>query len=287
MWALVKALPGKNIGENTMSRLDGKVALITGGARGIGAAIAKRFVEDGAKIVISDVQKELLEQVGHSLKSGTVATCAGDVTKFEDVQKMVAETVKFGGKIDILVNNAGIDPGGSILDIDIALWKKILDVNLNGPFLCMRAALPEMIKKGGGSIVNIASLAGVRCLPSMPAYCASKGGLIQLALQCALEYGPKGIRSNVVAPGATKTEMLTNAMKSLSEAIKKDAFEVLAESVPLRRAAAPSEITGACSFLASDDAAFITGAVLLVDGGAAIVDISGASVAKAGVGWGV
>ena len=91
-----------------------------------------------------------------------------------------------------------------------------------------------MIKQGGGSIVNIASLAGVRCLPSMPAYCASKGGLIQLALQCALEYGPKGIRSNVVAPGATRTEMLINAMKGLSEAIKKDAFEVLTESVPLR-----------------------------------------------------
>jgi NAD(P)-dependent dehydrogenase (short-subunit alcohol dehydrogenase family) len=268
-------------------RLDGKVALITGGARGIGAAIAKRFVADGAKIVISDVQKDLLEGVAKSLKSGMVATCTGDVTNWDDVQKMVKETVKFGGKIDVLVNNAGIDPGGSILDIDIALWKKILDVNLNGPFLCMRAAIPEMIKQGAGSIVNIASLAAVRCLPSMPAYCASKGGLIQLALQAALEYGPKGIRCNVVAPGATKTEMLTNAMSSLSKAIKKDAFEVLAESVPLRRAATPDEITGACSFLASDDAAFITGAVLMVDGGAAIVDVSGASVARAGVGWGV
>jgi len=270
-----------------MSRLDGKVALITGGGRGIGAAIAKRFVDDGAKIVISDIQKDLLEGVVKSLKPGMVAACAGDVTNWDDVQKMVKETVKFGGKIDILVNNAGIDPGGSILDIDIALWKKVLDVNLNGPFLCMRAAIPEMIKQGGGSIVNIASLAGVRCLPTMPAYCASKGGLIQLALQCALEYGPKGIRSNVVAPGATKTEMLKNAMKSLSEAIKRDAFEVLAESVPMRRAADPSEITGACSFLASDDAAFVTGAVLLVDGGAAIVDVSGASVSRVASGWGV
>jgi len=274
-----------------MSRLDGKVALITGGGRGIGAAIAKRFVEDGAKIVISDIQKPLLDETANSLKSGNVATCAGDVTNWDDVQKMVAETVKFGGKIDILVNNAGIDPGGSIIDIDIALWKKILDVNLNGPFLCMRASLPEMIKQGGGSIVNIASLAGVRCLPSMPSYCASKGGLIQLALQCALDYGPKGIRSNVVAPGATRTDMLINAMKGLSEALKKDAFEVLTESVPLRRAAEPYEITGACSFLASDDAAFISGAVLLVDGGAAIVDVSGASVSKAGESsgssWGV
>jgi NAD(P)-dependent dehydrogenase (short-subunit alcohol dehydrogenase family) len=267
--------------------LDGKVALITGGARGIGAAIAKRFIADGAKVVISDIEKGGLEKTAQSLKSNMVATCAGDVTNFDEVQKMVKETVKFGGKINVLVNNAGIDPGGSILDIDVALWKKILDVNLNGPFLCMRAAIPEMIKQGGGSIVNIASLAGVRCLPSMPAYCASKGGLIQLALQAALEYGPKGIRSNVVAPGATRTEMLINAMKGLSEAIKKDAFEVLTESVPLRRAATPDEISGACSFLASDDSAFVTGAVLLVDGGAAIVDVSGASVARAGVGWGV
>jgi meso-butanediol dehydrogenase / (S,S)-butanediol dehydrogenase / diacetyl reductase len=268
-------------------RLDGKVALITGGGRGIGAAIAKRFVDDGAKIVISDIRKELLDEVVKSLKPGMALACAGDVTKYEDVQRMVAETVKFGGKIDILVNNAGIDPGGSILDIDIELWKKILDVNLNGPFYCMRAAIPEMIKQGGGSIVNIASLAGVRCLPSMPAYCSSKGGLLQLSAQAALEYGPKGIRSNVVAPGATKTEMLVNAMKSLSEAIKKDAFEVLTESVPLRRGAEPEEITGAVSFLASDDASFINGAFLLVDGGASIVDVSGASVAKAGVGWGV
>ncbi len=268
-------------------RLDGKVALITGGGRGIGAAIAKRFVDDGAKIVISDIRKDLLDNVVKSLKKGAVAACAGDVTKFDDVKNMVEQTVKFGGKIDILVNNAGIDPGGSIVDIEIDLWKKILDVNLNGPFLCMKAAIPYMIKQGGGSIVSIASLAGVRCLPSMPAYCASKGGLIQLALQAALEYGPKGIRSNVVAPGATKTEMLTEAMAGLSKAIKKDAFEVLTESVPLRHAATPEQITGACSFLASDDAAFISGAVLMVDGGAAIVDVSGASVARAGVGWGV
>lgn len=268
-------------------KLEGKVALITGGARGIGAAIAKRFVDDGAKVVISDILKDSLEGVAKSLKAGMVATCVADVTKFDDAKKMVDETVKFGGKIDVLVNNAGIDPGGTIVDIDIDLWKKIVDVNLNGPFLCMRAAIPQMIKQGGGSIISIASLAGVRCLPSMPAYCASKGGLIQLALQAALEYGPKGIRSNIVAPGATKTEMLTEALSSLSKAIKKDAFEVLAESVPLRRAATPNEITGACSFLASDDSSFVTGAVLMVDGGAAIVDVSGASVARAGVGWGV
>jgi NAD(P)-dependent dehydrogenase (short-subunit alcohol dehydrogenase family) len=274
-------------------RLDGKVALITGAGRGIGAAIAKRFVDDGAKVLLTDILAKELEAVAKSLKRGMAATCVGDVTNFEDVQKMVDATVKFGGKIDVLVNNAGIDPGGSIVDIPIAQWKKIMDVNLNGPFYCMRAAIPHMIKQGGGSIVSIASLAAVRCLPTMPAYCASKGGLVQLALQAALEYGPNKIRSNVVCPGATKTEMLTKAMRGLSEVVKKDAFEVLAENVPLRRAATPDEITGACSFLASDDSAFITGAVLMVDGGAAIVDVSGASLtqalARAGAagGWGV
>jgi NAD(P)-dependent dehydrogenase (short-subunit alcohol dehydrogenase family) len=145
-----------------------------------------------------------------------------------------------------------------------------------------------MIKQGGGSIVNIGSLAGVRSLPSMPAYCTSKGALLQLSAQCALEYGPQKIRSNVVAPGATRTEMLVNAMASLSKMINKNALEeVLPESVPLRHPANTEEIAGAVSFLASDDSAFITGTMLLVDGGAAIVDVSGASVARAGAGWGV
>jgi NAD(P)-dependent dehydrogenase (short-subunit alcohol dehydrogenase family) len=271
-------------------KLKGKTALITGASRGIGKAIAKRFVEEGAEIVISDILAAGLQKTAaelNKIKAGSTLAAVGDVTKFEDVQKMVAKTVKFGGRIDILVNNAGIDPGGSIVDIPIEQWKKILDVNLNGPFYCMRAAIPEMIKKGGGSIVNIGSLAGVRSLPSMPAYCSSKGGLLQLSAQCALEYGPQKIRSNVVAPGATRTEMHVNAMASLSKAINKDALEVMTESVPLRHPAETDEIAGAVVFLASDDASFITGAMLLVDGGAAIVDVSGASVARAGVGWGV
>ena len=263
-------------------RLDGKTALITGGSRGIGAAIAKRFVNDGAKIVVSDILKDELEKTVaalNALKAGSALACVGDVTKFEDVQRMVAETVKFGGRIDILVNNAGIDPPGSIVDIPIEQWKKILDVNLNGPFYGMRAAIPEMIKQGGGSIVNVGSLAGVRCLPSMPAYCTSKGGLLQLSAQCALDYGAKNIRSNVVAPGATRTEMLMTA-------IGQDGMNTIAESVPLRKTASTDEITGAVSFLASDDASFVNGAMLLVDGGAAIVDVSGAFLAKASGGWG-
>jgi NAD(P)-dependent dehydrogenase (short-subunit alcohol dehydrogenase family) len=250
-------------------RLDGKVALITGAGRGIGEAIATRFVDDGAKVVISDIREDLIDIVVKRLKPGMAAACVGDVTKLDDVKKMVKKTISFGGKIDILVNNAGIDPPGTIVDVDVDQWKKVLDVNLTGPFLCMKAAIPCMIKQGGGSIVNIASLAGIRCLPDMPAYCASKGGLIQLALQAALQYGPDKIRSNVVAPGATNTPMLL-------EAVGKDGIKKLGKSIPLRRTADSKEITGACSFLASDDSSFVNGAVLLVDGGVSTIDHSGA-----------
>jgi NAD(P)-dependent dehydrogenase (short-subunit alcohol dehydrogenase family) len=255
--------------------LNGKVALVTGGGRGIGAAIAKRFIEDGAKVVISDIVKEWLDLFAKSLKTDGVATCTGDVTRLDDAKKMVDNTINFGGKIDILVNNAGIDPGGTIVDVDVDLWKKVLDVNLTGPFLCMKAAIPHMIEQGGGSIVNIASLAGIRCLPDMPAYCASKAGLIHLARQAALQYGPKNIRSNVVAPGATRGEMLLNA-------IGKNKVEKLATSIPLGRIADPKEIAAACSFLASDDSSFVNGAVFLVDGGVSVVDHSGAVLDK----WG-
>jgi NAD(P)-dependent dehydrogenase (short-subunit alcohol dehydrogenase family) len=267
-------------------QLDGKTALITGGGRGIGAAIAKRFINDGAKVVVSDIRSDLLADISASLKTSNLSTVAGDVTNFDDVKNMVDATVRFGGKIDVLVNNAGIDNAGSVLDMDVNLWKKILDVNLTGPFLCIKAAIPHMIKQGGGSIINIASLAGVRCMRNMPAYCASKGGLIQLARQIALEYGPIKIRSNVVAPGATKTEMLVKSVNADGAPGARDIFEVMAESVPLRRAALPSEIAGICSFLAGDDSSFVTGAVLMADGGAAIVDVADASLARSGSGWG-
>ena len=188
-------------------KLEGKVALITGGGRGIGAAIAKRFVDDGAKIVISDIRDDLLQGVKKSLKAGMVETCAGDVTNFDDVKKMVAATVKFGGKIDVLVNNAGIDPGGSILDIDIALWKKILDVNLNGPFLCMRAASRSMTGQGSGHIISVASIAGVRGRDGQANYASSKAGLIGLTKAAAKEFGGANIQVNCVLPGLLPTDM--------------------------------------------------------------------------------
>ena len=268
--------------------LKGKVALITGGGTGIGAAIAERYVKEGAKVCITGRRQEKLKEVANSLPEGSVLTIQGDVTSPEDTRRMVAEAVKFGGKLNVLVNNAGMDPPGSITEVDIALWKQVIDTNLTGPFLAMRAAIPEMRKAGGGSIINMASLAGIRVIPAMPAYCSSKGGLIMLTQEAALDYGPE-IRCNVVCPGAVATEMLRHAMTPLANALKTNtdgALNTLTKFTPLKRAGKPEEIAGICAYLASDDSTFMTGAVLVLDGGASIIDPNGAAVASAGINWG-
>jgi meso-butanediol dehydrogenase/(S,S)-butanediol dehydrogenase/diacetyl reductase len=276
--------------NNTNMRLKGKVALITGGGTGIGTALAKRFVAEGAKICITGRRQAMLDKVAQSLPAGTVTTCAGDVTKLEDAERMVNTAIAFGGKLDAVVNNAAIDPGGTVTDIDPALWKQVLDINVNGPFFVMRAAIPRMIKTGGGSIINVSSLGGLRCLPGMSAYCTSKAALNMLTQQAALDYGPSKIRCNVVCPGATSTEMLIEALSPLAQALKTDVngvFDRITANVPLRRVATPDEMTGVCVFLASDDSSFMTGAVITVDGGASIVDVSGAALSSVGVNWGV
>ena len=270
--------------------LKGKTALITGGGTGIGAAIAKRFIQDGAKICITGRRQEVLETAAQSLPTDGVATCAGDVTKVADVDRMVETALKLEGRLDVLVNNAGIDPGGTVTDLDVELWQKVIDINLTGSFLTMKASIPHMIEAGGGSIINISSLGGLRCLPGMAAYCTSKGALNMLTRQAALDYGPYKVRCNAVCPGATRTEMLEEALTPLTEVLKTDVdgvFDCISSNVPLHRVATPDEITGICSFLASDDSSFMTGSVLLIDGGAAIVDVSGAALSSAGVNWGV
>ena len=270
--------------------LKGKTALITGGGTGIGAAIAKRFTADGAKVCITGRREAVLDKVAQSLPKEMVATCPGDVSKYEDVERMVETALKLGGGLDTLVNNAGIDPGGTITDMDQGLWKKVIEVNLIGSFMTMRASIPHMIKGGGGSVINISSLGGLRCLPGMSAYCTSKGALNMLTKQAALDYGPFNVRCNAVCPGATRTEMLEEALSPLTEALSTDVdgvFACIASNVPLRRVATPDEISGLCSYLASDDSSFMTGSVLLIDGGSAVVDVSGAALSSAGVNWGV
>lgn len=271
-------------------KLGGKVALITGGGTGIGTAITEQFVAEGAKICITGRRQAMLDKVAQALPSGSVTTCSGDVTKYDDVKRMVQTTLTFGGRLDVVVNNAGIDPGGTVTDLDPDVWRRVIDVNLTGSFLVMKACIPHLIKGGGGSIINISSLGGLRCLPGMPAYCASKAALIMLSKQAALDYGPFKVRCNAVCPGATRTAMLEEALRPLAESLGTDVdgvFSRISSNVPLHRVAAPDEVSGICAYLASDDSSFMTGSVLLLDGGASVVDISGAALSSVGVKWGV
>jgi meso-butanediol dehydrogenase / (S,S)-butanediol dehydrogenase / diacetyl reductase len=273
------------------SKLDlkGKVALITGGGTGIGTAIARRFVADGARVCITGRRQHLLEKVARSLPPDSVTTCAGDVTRLEDAERMAAQAVNFGHKLDVLVNNAGIDPPGTVAEVDPDLWKSVIEVNLVGSFYMMKAAIPHLLKNGGGSIINISSLAGLRCIPAMSAYCTSKAALIMLTQQAALDYGKSKIRCNAVCPGGIRTEMLENSMTPLANTLKTDVSGALAKMTslsPLQRVGSPEEVTGICSYLASDDSAFTTGAVFAIDGGASIVDVNGAALSNLGMGWG-
>ena len=262
-------------------KLDNKVALITGGGSGIGAAIAERFVADGAKVCITGRRKEMLEKVARSLPSEKITVCAGDVSRAEDITKMIDATVKFGGKLDVLVNNAAITNPSPVADLDSKMWEDVIRVNLTGPLMLMKASIPHMLKVGKGSIINIASIGGMRCLPGMPAYCTSKAGLIMLTQQTALDYGRANIRCNAVCPGGVKTEMTKKDFGQFGKMlnIEPDKFiDQIALDTPLKRFAASSEIGGLCSYLASDDSSFMTGSVITIDGGAAYVDVVGASI---------
>jgi len=266
--------------------LKGKMALITGGGTGIGAAIARRFVNEGAKVGIIGRRRQKLEQVAKALPEGSVLIFPGDVSRYEDIKAAVAAALKFGGKLDILVNCAARESRGSVTELEPAEWRRVIEVNLTAPFLMMRECLPHIIDAGGGSVINIASLGGLRCVPALPAYCTSKAGLIMLTQQAALDYGPYKVRCNAVCPGATKTDMLGGLIVPLSKKLGTDkagGYAYFTKNVPLRRACEPDEIAALCAYLASDESSFMTGAALIIDGGAAIVDISGAAVSNAGL----
>ncbi len=265
-------------------RLDGKVAIVTGGGTGIGRAVAERFVADGAYVCISGRRSELLEQVAAALPPDHIKICPADVSDATAVARIVTTALAFGRGLQVLVNNAGMEqPMAGVVDLDPALWSRVIEVNLTGPFLMMKAVIPHMIEAGGGSIINISSLAGLVNPPGLPAYCASKGGLISLTKQVAVDYGPRNVRCNVVCPGATKTEMIVGAMTPFAEACGLTVEDVLAtfsRDIPLQRVSSPEEIAGLCSYLASDDSSFLTAAVIPLDGGAVAVDVSGAAIGR-------
>ena len=270
--------------------LEGKIALITGGGTGLGAATARLFVEEGAKVVISGRRIEILEKVTDGLPKGSALAFRGDVTDPEQSQAMVEATIKFGGRIDVLVNNAGTGaPGGKVVDLTAEQWQQMINVNLTGQFLMMKAALPEMIKTGGGTIVNIASLAALRCIPGMAAYTATKAGVIGLTQAVALDYGNDNIRANAVCPGLIWTEGMERGAAGMAKMLDTDiagAMNFMTKFNPLPRPSKPEEIAKAVLFLAGDDSSYMTGAVMVVDGGACVVDPCGSAVSSMGTSWG-
>lgn len=262
-------------------RLDGRVALVTGAASGIGAATTERLIADGAKVCMTDIQEERLEKHAGSFPSASVAFFAGDVSNGDHVRGMVDAALALGGRIDILVNSAAIDPTGPEVSSDLSFWRRIHDVNLTGPYLTMKAVIPHMIEAGGGSIVNISSLSAIRFMPGRAAYTSAKGGLVSLSQQVAVEYGPVGIRCNVICPGAIRTPLFEHNTRPLAEGAGKDAewvYEKFTAFSPLRRIGRPEEIASICSFLASDDSSLMTGGVLIADGGTSVVDANGAAI---------
>jgi meso-butanediol dehydrogenase / (S,S)-butanediol dehydrogenase / diacetyl reductase len=270
-------------------QLEGKVALITGGGTGIGEALARRFVAEGATVCITGRRGEKLEEVASCLRDGSCHAIAGDVRSEADTRRMVDEALAVSGRLDVLVNNAAANLAGTVVDMGLDTWQEMLDTNLTGPFLLMKAAIPHMVAAGGGSIVNMASLAGVVCVPGSPGYCATKAGLIHLTKQVALDYGKDGIRCNVVCPGPVRTAMLEYNLTPMAEALGTDlddVFRQLPRFMPLRRVATPEEICGICVYLAGDDSAYMTGSTIMIDGGTHYVDAFAAAVGEAGVNWG-
>lgn len=268
--------------------LTGKVALVTGGGSGIGAGIARRLAKDGAKVVIAGRRENMLQKVADSAPEGSIKICPSDVMNPADVERMVKTAVDFGGKLNVLVNDAGIDNPGNVVDIELEMWNKVIATNLTGPMLTIKNAIPYMIKAGGGSIINISSLAGVRCIPNMPAYCASKAGLNHFTKQVALDYGKDNIRANVICPGATKS-FLENPPEPLSEEQKAGMsswFDSATKYSPIKRAGNTSDIASMVSFLASDESTIMTGAEIVIDSGTHIVDVNGVALANTGANWG-
>jgi meso-butanediol dehydrogenase / (S,S)-butanediol dehydrogenase / diacetyl reductase len=237
-----------------MSRLDGRTAIVTGGGSGIGQAICRRFASEGATVVVADLVRERAEEVAAEIGGRAVQA---DVTVAADVERMAAEA----GRADVLVNNAGGGMADDLLEIDEDEWDADVELNLKSAYLCSKAVLPGMIERGSGVIVNIVSVNGLAFFANEP-YSAAKAGLISLTRSMATRYGRHGVRAVAIAPGTIRTPIW-------QERVDKEPaiFERLVRWYPLRRVGEPEDVAAAAAFLASDDARWITGEVLRVDGG--------------------
>jgi NAD(P)-dependent dehydrogenase (short-subunit alcohol dehydrogenase family) len=249
-------------------RVEGKVAMITGAASGLGAESARRLARQGARVVLTDLQADAGQAVADEILAagGQALFLIHDVTDEARWADIVAAAVERFGRIDVLVNSAGVGSGGqAILEHTYEAWRRILSINLDGTFLGMRHVAPVMAANGAGSIINLSSILGKVGLAGASAYCASKGGVLMLTKATAVELAPAGVRVNSVHPGFIETPMVTNAIRDSENA--NEMRDMIISRHAMGRLGAPREIADGVVFLASDESSFMTGSELVIDGG--------------------
>ncbi|MDD5291224.1 MAG: SDR family NAD(P)-dependent oxidoreductase [Patescibacteria group bacterium] len=261
-------MPNKSISE--LFNLSGKTAVVTGGAMGIGYGIVKRLYEAGANVVIADIDKKTGEEKAKSLggKENRAVFIKTDVSSEKDVKNLINKTIKEFGGLNIFVNDAGIFPNKPVLDMDLGLWEKIQAINLRGVFLCCREAGKVMVKNGGGNIINIASIDALH--PSqigLASYDASKHGVWGFTKNFALEVAKQGVRVNAIAPGGINTEGVQKMNSGGAGDGQEEMIKQFTQKIPLGRFGEPDEIALAVLFLASEASSYMTGAMIVVDGG--------------------
>lgn len=267
-----------NGGNASLQRFAGKVVVVTGGGSGIGEAAARRIAAEGGKVVVTGRRPEPIERVASDI-GGLAVT--GDTTSAEHCEAVMAAAVERFGGVNVLVANAGATEFGSVESLDLDGWRANFDVNLNGAMLMARHAIPRLRQRGGGAVVLVASMAALSGAPSGAPYLASKAAMLGLNRSIAVDYGPEGIRCNVICPGWAPTDMTKETLATLAEMRGKTAeafFDQITRPIPLRRMADPAEMASVIAFLASSDASFMTGATLVVDGGASLIDGSTAAL---------
>jgi glucose 1-dehydrogenase len=250
-------------------KLSGKVAAITGAARGIGKACAKRFLDDGVKVVISDVDAEGLAATAAELaRPDALRTVVGNVAKRADVDQLIATAAKEFGRLDIMVNNAGVARNRDLLEISEEEFDEIIGINLKGAFFGVQAAAKQMIAQGGGGvIINMSSVNALLAIPALATYAMSKGGMKQLTSVAAVALAPHNIRVVAVGPGTILTDMVASSIYT-----SEDARKTVMSRTPAGRGGEPSEVASVVAFLASDDASYITGQTIYPDGGRLILN---------------
>lgn len=247
-------------------KLQHKIALITGATSGMGAAIAKLFAAEGAKVVVNGRNEDRGNQVVSDIRknNGEATFVQSDISTEEGNMLLYQKTISAYGGLDVVVANAGFLGLGSITEVPVDTWHETINTNLNSIFYLFRLAIPEMLKKGKGNLIVIGSIAAFKSFPNHPAYCASKGALVPLIKQIALDYGPK-IRANLICPGPIDTPLIWNSAKAFPDPDK--AVEDAAKATLLQRLGTPDDVAKAALFLASEDSSFITGTSITVDGG--------------------